>query len=513
MNNSTRRNLMDRLYRDNEFANLTSNVKRIEYIFKMFMSYEQFESAIKANIEAAKQKSAKDVATAQGYKKIGDRMMINANLAKAADRRAEVDCALKAYNQAIIYTPHNEMQMLADLYSRKSLMHIELGEYDAALYSVDLALEIESNQNVLENNDDHKENSIEYLVLKFNCFKLLQDYVAALALINQIIDLPQKDQENFPDHILLDMKQNLETLIREHHFSDENILTIESKEEEPFFGYKFDPRCKIETSAVVGRHFIAIEDIPEGTVLLKEKPYSIIIETDYLHKKCSNCFKDLKHKLYPCHYCTELLFCSSKCYNETYKLFHRYECGMVTALKQITSPSFHVFRMISRVGPLDAFKAEATKSSYSVMKYLDEACHRDVPEVYKQHEQRLSSYQMSSLLWDHDSKHGLQSNIQHTVVGIEVSVLLDIVHNYRDKVKQMGLPKDYTLVKFIDMVVVDTRRIIFNVFGWHEYSEDWTLRGHVANCQCLVGSLINHSCVPNTNWEFENGEIKFTTKQ
>lgn len=301
--------------------------------------------------------------------------------------------------------------------------------------------------------------------------------------------------------------------MREDHFTGAATTSVTGKEEEPFFGYKFDPRCKIQQSAVVGRHFIALEDIPEGTVLLKEKPYSIVIETEYMHKKCSNCYKDLKHKLYPCHHCTDLIFCSSKCYHETYKLFHRYECGVITALKQITSPSFHVFRMISRIGPLEAFKAEATKDGYSVEKYLEDASHRDVPEVYKKPAQRFNSYQMSSLLWDHDSKHSFQSNVHHTVVGIEVAVLLDIVHDYRDKAKHIGLPEDYTSVKFIDMVVVDTRRIIFNVFGWHEYNEDWTLRGHVANCQCLVGSLINHSCVPNTNWEFENGQIKFITNQ
>src|SRR5699024_6579771 len=55
--------------------------------------------------------------------------------------------------------------------------------------------------------------------------------------------------------------------------------------------------------------------------------------------------------------------------------------------------------------------------------------------------------------------------------------------------------------------------VIYNVFGWHEWlsRDDGWMRKHVANCQCLVGSLINHSCAPNTNWEWKDGVIKFTT--
>ena len=35
----------------------------------------------------------------------------------------------------------------------------------------------------------------------------------------------------------------------------------------------------------------------------------------------------------------------------------------------------------------------------------------------------------------------------------------------------------------------------------------------MANCQCLVGSLINHSCVPNTSWDWKDGVITFITKK
>ena len=179
----------------------------------------------------------------------------------------------------------------------------------------------------------------------------------------------------------------------------------------------------------------------------------------------------------------------------------------MSVLKNITSPSFHVFRMISRIGPIDAYNTEETKQNYSIDIYMKENNQRTVPELQKSHEEKLRAYKMSSILWDHNSKHSLQANIHHTIIGMEVAVLLDLVHDF---FKQND---NEFMLSFIDMIIVDTRRIIFNVFGWHEYNEDWTLRGHVANCQCLVGSLINHSCVPNTNWEFNNGQIRFVTNR
>lgn len=232
------------------------------------------------------------------------------------------------------------------------------------------------------------------------------------------------------------------------------------------------------------------------------------MESDVLHKRCSNCFIELKHRLYPCQYCTELIFCDAKCFEEAYQVFHRHECGLVSLLRHITSPSFHVFRMISRVGPLDAYHVEKEKHGYTIENYLAEPNQRIVPEVRKSQEEKREAYKMSSILWDHDSKHGQTANVHHSVVGLELAILLDLVHSIRRQ-----KPSDEFFLDFIDMIIVDTRRIIFNVFGWQEYNQDWSLKGQIANCQCLVGSLINHSCVPNTNWEFQNGEIRFTTNQ
>lgn len=137
---------------------------------------------------------------------------------------------------------------------------------------------------------------------------------------------------------------------------------------------------------------------------------------------------------------------------------------------------------------------------------------------------------MSCSLWDHDDKHGPDANVNHTMMAIQVAALLELT-NQKDRIpnsqdlttnqsdasqvdyldsanhKQAYLDQDF-FVQFAALLVVDIRRIVFNVSGW----TDWNIDKYVTNCQCLVGSLINHSCVPNTRWEWSDGVICFTIK-
>lgn len=162
------------------------------------------------------------------------------------------------------------------------------------------------------------------------------------------------------------------------------------------------------------------------------------------------------------------------------------------------------------MGPINAFDVEEeTKGDYSIDQYLAQFSEDvDCPEEEWTVQQKEKKYRMSSILWHHNEKHSDYYNAQHTVVAVEVAVLLDIIHNFRKY-----RPGDDFFLAFTSMVLVNMRRIGFNVFGWHEYNDDWSTRGHVANCQCLVGSLINHSCECNVSWGWNDGIITFTTKR
>ena len=119
---------------------------------------------------------------------------------------------------------------------------------------------------------------------------------------------------------------------------------------------------------------------------------------------------------------------------------------------------------------------------------------------------------MASTLICHENKQNSNTNANNTVEAIEVTVLLDLIYKFRQT-----NPEYEFLLKLITTIGADILRVVYNVFGWNEYeqkdSQDWHIKSHVANCQCLIGSLMNHSCVPNVNWEWKNGEIWFTTNR
>ncbi|KPM06989.1 SET domain-containing protein [Sarcoptes scabiei] len=516
MNSTFRNDLMHKLLNDSNYEQLKTNKDRLKYVFENYASYDHIRSIASTNRAQINLKNQKQISTAKNYKMEGDLHLLQLSLESDESIQSQTDQnrskknnlikALKSYTKAILFVPfYEDVLLAAKLYASKCQVHLHLQEYDAALYSVEIAIE---SLEIYRYDPKCYESLKKYWFLKINCLRFLQKYREALDYLDEIRekDVIDSDLSCTLEKLRSMIERNLTDIINPK-FKSIPIEKQKNQIDDNYYNYCLDSRCTILQSPVVGRHFIANDVIYENTIILIERPYSIIIENEYLRKKCSNCFKELGFKFFPCLYCTELIFCDRKCFEETYKLFHRHECGIVSLLKSLTSPAFHVFRMISRLpDPFLAFEIEQNKQNYSIDHYLSEKNQKFVPESSKTLEEKSRAYKMSSLLWDHDSKHSGQTNVHHVVIGIEVACLLDLVH-------QMNLDSKSIFLDFIAMIVVDIRRIVFNVFGWHEYNQDWSLRGHVANCQCLVGSLINHSCVPNTNWEFQDGWIRFITNR
>lgn len=279
---------------------------------------------------------------------------------------------------------------------------------------------------------------------------------------------------------------------------------VSTSEVKPYFSYIMDGRISIENSPIVGRHYVAKADIAESEQLLLERPYSMVPESE-TSTRCSMCYLKLDYKFYPCLYCVELVFCDRDCFRHAYDTFHRHECGLTLFLKHISSPSLHIFRMMNRIGgPLETFLTEKSLEQYSIEDYIAEPAQRVCPEWEKTSDEKRRAYKMASTLWVHNDNQSAIKNAHHTVVGIETAVLLDLTHGLRQQ-----RPKMDFFVTFVDLVIVNFRRIIVNVFGWHEYDDSGIIADYVANAQCLVGSLINHSCQPNCTWSFEDGLIRF----
>lgn len=146
---------------------------------------------------------------------------------------------------------------------------------------------------------------------------------------------------------------------------------------------------------------------------------------------------------------------------------------------------------------------------FNIDDYLAEEGQRVKAHLEKTDEEKWRAYAMASVLVSHEASHSHSELVWQTVAGLEMAALFDAQY-------ALNLFENEPL--FLDlacMLVADVRRIAFNVFGWQSWaSEDASSElHHLAQAQCLVGSLVNHSCVPNTSWEFsDEGVIQFVAK-
>ena len=187
-------------------------------------------------------------------------------------------------------------------------------EHEAALYSINLAIEIaESNSS--------SPVKLEYLILRVSALKNLDRYSEALKQLNQLLNneanrIREKNSQ-ISEQDLCEMKLSIEELIKRNELEKANTTTVEAdlnqNEAKTYFSYKLDQRCRIENSPVVGRHFVANDDIPEGSLLLEERPYCMALSPEYMTERCTSCHQPLHYKFFPCWHCTEVVFCDRKC--------------------------------------------------------------------------------------------------------------------------------------------------------------------------------------------------------
>uniref|UniRef100_A0A1B6BYA9 Protein-lysine N-methyltransferase SMYD4 n=1 Tax=Clastoptera arizonana TaxID=38151 RepID=A0A1B6BYA9_9HEMI len=85
-------------------------------------------------------------------------------------------------------------------------------------------------------------------------------------------------------------------------------------------------KIEIKNSLEKGRHVISNSDIVKGELLFVEKPFALIVLPDQINKHCHHCCK-IFISPYPCSDCKEALYCSNDCRLESWRCYHKWECG------------------------------------------------------------------------------------------------------------------------------------------------------------------------------------------
>jgi hypothetical protein len=350
--------------------------------------------------------------------------------------------------------------------------------------------------------------TVEILFHKAYCLTSLQRFAESKQLVEEIIEKVVKKELNLKNRSIEELRELKRLNVRDLYYFGDNSEVM-AEDEESSGNFWIHPSCEIRSTERKGRHLIAKNFIPKGTVVLIEKPYNVVLFDKNIISHCNACFKNIGRRIHPCETCDELVFCDQKCAEEAMDRFHKYECGFTGMVHELGLTAQHVFRMFTKIGCENAceFEDSVARNGFDINEFLEDERQQTVPEKDKTESERIVEYKAVITLLHHNSEQNKYMNIFHTFTAIKAAFLLNYCHL---------LPSDIvwdlkSFVEFVDIVIINMRRVLTNVFGWFEYPQELKgQRNHVANCHCFIASLMNHSCDPNTYWEFIDRKITFT---
>lgn len=266
---------------DAHFCSLTNTPDSIRYFLKKVKSYEELKKTVKDKLNDIKSETEKNLQLATNYRQEAEWHF---------QHTGQLNLCLHSVHQALLHFPLSSRSEMALLYGLKAAVHYRLREYTAMLYSAEMAIELEATSK------EDNSSFIKYRKVKIQALGLLRQYATAICLIDELLAEEKKGVSELAD--LRTLKKRLQD---DGKVEDEvaNLELNSSSDPSLLNQYNLDNRCSIVSSPTVGRHFIASEEIPEGSIILREQPYSSLLETDFFHQRCTACHRQLKHRFFP----------------------------------------------------------------------------------------------------------------------------------------------------------------------------------------------------------------------
>ncbi|XP_038114117.1 SET and MYND domain-containing protein DDB_G0273589 [Culex quinquefasciatus] len=214
---------------------------------------------------------------------LADRHRQHGNRAYAAKR---FDEALLQYNQSICFAERGSEQ-LGMGYANRSAVYYEQGEYEFALYNIDLA---------------RKHNYPEAMMPKLlarevNCKKMI-------------------DEGNSKGTVPIPVVQ----------------MNVEVNPTIPFLA----KGITMKQYGEMGRGLVAERDFTTGDVILDEKVDLCFVSCFRNYLNCGHCGSEFCRSLIPCLGCVMFMYCSEKCREQDLRITHRFECSVASKLFSVT---------------------------------------------------------------------------------------------------------------------------------------------------------------------------------
>ncbi|GFG35904.1 hypothetical protein Cfor_05261 [Coptotermes formosanus] len=256
-----------------------------------------------------------------------------------------------------------------------------------------------------------------------------------------------------------------------------------------------------------GRHVVANRDVKMGDTLFVERPYAFVVLPDQYRAHCHNCCASYTAPV-PCWECTLALYCSEACRQESWDLYHQWECHGGLELLHSIGIAHLGLRVVLKSGSLPTLKDFFTKLQESGSQLQD--TYGDKQYNYK------AVYQLVSHLDDMK----LEDLFQYTMTACMLTLYLCHYTDYF-KVEENSLSPDELLqdrksvvclvgamiLRHIAQLVCNGHAItkLDRTFPENENKEVWTERQvRIATAIYPSASMMNHSCDPNIINSFYN---------
>ncbi|KAH9497603.1 hypothetical protein DERF_013579 [Dermatophagoides farinae] len=466
--------------------------------------------------------------------------------------------AISTLNQTIIESGYGGSTFV-QAYHQRSKCNIKKGNFEAALLDINIAIKY---------GGENRERSFTRSLAIF--YKNLKHFIPSNSKFpdwneirtnianNNHSNNNHDDDENRQSSswkCLWDYLTNDELVVHEEKCEETNLKNLQELFEFQY-NFKLDSHCAIVDDKKKGRHFICENLIPKGTQVLVERAYSLALDSQYRHHFCLHCYKECVIILcrvdiveWPYFVMKNVSIVLVFNDDKTYMAIHMYRMITRIGLKNAITTKRHIDKMKNdhklpeRIKKYWEKNVDEFINHFVIEQYVNDEKLRNTPDFRMKSSQKNRTYQMMLSLLDHNEKYESYYDTNYIGLAIDTAFILlinnNLIKKQSDK-RQFSLPHWAHLPKIslkqiinendskqslnelnifnnsyddfaqlIEILLYNIRKLTTNIFAWNHMGP-FCKGGCVATCQCLVGSLINHSCTPNVEWEFQNGCIIYT---
>ena len=472
---------------DEKFGSLTGNESQVEYIFKNVKSLQEFREEASNYVNKYREDHKKSVKSSVMYRAEGDIFMAAQDYGRAVQQ----------YSYALVNAPFptegTECKELQKCYTARSKAFMAMQNFENALFDTEKSLFLGT--------------SLDMLVQKAQCLRAVRRFGDAKMLIDGILSAKiywKLSERPDIESTLKGLKETVDKCVFAYGPNYAPHEDTPKKRILPDYDVWVDHRFEIKETESKGRTLVVKEKIPKDEIIIAEKPENAVLTFENMLTYCHNCFEQIGYKFWPCVWCNEVVFCNRQCHDRGLADFHYYECTIAGLL--VNNPLYQVYRSVTRIGAEKAFEmgTKEDREPFDYKKWLKRFYCRDTQPVYRANmrEERVHHFEALLGLTDHNDSYSPEENVKQSLLAIETALLVE----NKDQFKTYD-PKKFT--KFVAFLVKMFRKTLTNSFAWGQPTPYYHNR--LGSCIAVYASLLNHSCLPNSYWQFIEDKILFRT--